>query len=182
MNDSKAAAPKDESTDTHPANAATRIKNIIKETYSVLLPSLVLLFLTLVVGFGIGLIDGASMEPTFSDGGFIITFRVRDCSSLRRGDVVTFRSDAATDAGCIKRIVGLPGDTVEARDGILYVDGQEAGPSGGIMWTWGSYVVPEDSLFVVGDNRALSYDSRAYGAIQFSQVISKVIWPNTQFP
>ena len=172
MNDSKAAAPKDESTDTRPANAATRIKNIIKETYSVLLPSLVLLFLTLVVGFGIGLIDGD----------FIITFRVRDCSSLRRGDVVTFRSDAATDAGCIKRIVGLPGDTVEARDGILYVDGQEAGSSGGIMWTWGSYVVPEDSLFVVGDNRALSYDSRAYGAIQFSQVISKVIWPNTQFP
>ena len=96
--------------------------------------------------------------------------------------MVTFRSDAATDAGCIKRIVGLPRDTVEARDGILYVDGQEAGPSGGIMWTWGSYVVPEDSLFVVGDNRALSYDSRAYGAIQFSQVISKVIWPNTQFP
>ena len=117
MNDSKAAAPKDESTDTRPANAATRIKNIIKETYSVLLPSLVLLFLTLVVGFGIGLIDGPSMEPTFSDGDFIITFRVRDCSSLRRGDVVTFRSDAATDAGCIKRIVGLPGDFIRRRPG-----------------------------------------------------------------
>lgn len=181
MNDSKAAAPKDESTDTRPANAVTRIKNVVKEAYSVLLPSLVLLFLTLVVGFGIGLIDGASMEPTFSDGDFIITFRVRDCSSLRRGDVVTFQSDAATNAGCIKRIVGLPGETIEARDGILYVDGQEAGPSGG-LWTWGTYTVPEDSLFVVGDNRALSYDSRAYGAIQFSQVISKVIWPNTQFP
>jgi len=88
----------------------------------------------------------------------------------------------------IKRIVAVGGDTVEIRDGSLYVNGELADepylfqPGG--MPAFGPELVPAESVFVMGDNRAVSYDSRRFGAIPLDHVLGEAvlrIWPLPRF-
>ena len=85
----------------------------------------------------------------------------------------------------IKRVIGLPGDTVEGRDGIVYINGQPLAepyvkePDVPIP-PFGPVEVPIDSLFVMGDNRRASQDSRSFGPIPVEDVVGKafvIIWP-----
>jgi signal peptidase I len=84
----------------------------------------------------------------------------------------------------IKRIVAIGGDTVEVRDGVLLVNGVQVDEpyllEQGVMPDFGPEVVPADSVFVMGDNRAVSYDSRRFGAIPLDHVLGEAvlrIWP-----
>jgi signal peptidase I len=88
----------------------------------------------------------------------------------------------------IKRIVAVGGDTVEIRDGSLYVNGELADEpylfQQGGMPAFGPELVPADSVFVMGDNRAVSYDSRRFGAIPLDHVLGEAvvrIWPLSRF-
>lgn len=88
----------------------------------------------------------------------------------------------------IKRIVAVEGDTVEIRDGVLYVNGELVDEpylfQQGGMPPFGPEVVPADSVFVMGDNRAVSYDSRRFGAIPLDHVLGEAvvrIWPLSRF-
>lgn len=105
--------------------------------------------------------DGPSMEPTFSDGDILIIDS--DYSELERGDVVVYEREAVL---YIKRIVGLPGETIELSGGDVYVDGQLLEES--YLKTQDSTTAPEltefsigeNEFFVLGDNRTVSLDSR----------------------
>jgi signal peptidase I len=84
----------------------------------------------------------------------------------------------------IKRVIGLPGDVVEGRDGLVYINGQRLVepylPPGVVTSTFGPEVVPDDHLFVMGDNRGNSNDSRAIGPIPEDLVVGRAvarIWP-----
>lgn len=84
----------------------------------------------------------------------------------------------------IKRIVAIGGDTVEVRGGFLLVNGVQVDEpyllEEGVMPNFGPEVVPADSVFVMGDNRAVSYDSRRFGAIPLDHVLGEAvlrIWP-----
>jgi len=124
--------------------------------------------------FQISVVDGASMDPTFHHNDRLVidklTYRF---TSVRRNDVIVFetidvnnRPRAPKDY--IKRVIGLPGETVEIRGGAVYVDGKKLDENFGLTFPTGThdphmkrtFVVPPKHFFVLGDNRDYSKDSR----------------------
>lgn len=132
------------------------------------------------------LVRGASMEPSFHDGDYLVvdelTYRIK---SPERGQVIVFKYPGDTTQRYIKRIVGLPGETVEVKDGIVTIkspDGIETQldetylPEG--LETKGTENVElgKGQYFVMGDNRTFSSDSRAWGPLGQEYVIGKVLF------
>lgn len=103
-----------------------------------------------------------SMYPTIKGGDRIIVTRVYDKGNLKRGDIIVFKSEEFNEK-LIKRVIGTSGDKVEIKaDGTVYVNDKKIDEpyvvnNGGKT---GSFKVPEDSYFFLGDNRPLSLDSR----------------------
>lgn len=123
---------------------------------------------------------GPSMHPTLMHGeGMFVEKLTYTFSAPERGDIIICRYPGYA-ANCVKRVIGLPGDSVSIYDGAIYLNGQPLDES----LYWNDYIfgdmqeltVPEDSLFVVGDNRNFSDDSRnpAVGCIPYAQVKGKV--------
>lgn len=100
------------------------------------------------------------MEPTISSGDTVCYF---ESDEFKREDIIIFEYPDAEDRLMIKRIIGLPGETIEIIDGVVYIDGkelQEEYLKEEPMGNYGPYQVPEDSYFVLGDNRNNSNDTR----------------------
>lgn len=126
-------------------------------------------------GMRVLLVRGHSMQPLIYEGALIVGRTVTDTSSLGRGDVITFHPFHSTGVTYIKRIVALPGEMVEARNDILLVNGEDVGLSCIGTGTWGPTVVGDGCLFVLGDNRSCSIDSRIFGAVPVEHVVARVI-------
>ena len=137
------------------------------------------------------LVDGHSMEPTFYGDDRLVVSRVNYLiGSPQRGDILVFNSLVPSEAErgimLIKRVVGLPGDTVEIRDQKVYVNGDaldepytlepcEINRCRDDSWTLGS-----DEYFVMGDNRNNSRDSRRFGPVPITKIVGQVVfryWP-----
>ncbi|HKE02024.1 MAG TPA: signal peptidase I [Planctomycetota bacterium] len=122
------------------------------------------------------IVRGASMRPTLEDGERILIERFTPTfGSLHRGDVVVLEPPGLENERFVKRIVGLPGDVVAVDDGQISVGGEviaRCGVDAGCQHTW---VVPSDSVFVLGDNLARSFDSRYFGTVPLCQVIGRVV-------
>ncbi len=132
-------------------------------------------------------VDGASMEPTLQSGEFVIVNKLAYWfGEPTIGDVIVFHFPRDPDQEYIKRIIGLPGDQVEIKDGEVFVNGQildedyiAASPVYDVVSD-----VPEDSLFVLGDNRNNSSDSHNWGSVPLDYIIGKatfVYWPPTEW-
>ena len=129
-------------------------------------------------------VDGLSMEPRVHAGEIVLinTLAYR-FGPLRRGDVIAFRHDAPTAETYIKRIVGLPGERVEVRDGVVTIDGralEEPYVRFRDRRSAPTTLVPPHAYYVLGDNRADSDDSRNWGVLQQADVVGKAlagIWP-----
>lgn len=104
----------------------------------------------------------------------------------RRGDVVVIHLHAQSDELLIKRVIGLPGDMVEIRDGRVFVNGHvlaEPYVADGTNGSYGPTTVPPLNIFVLGDNRNFSNDSRSFGTIPLKDVIGRAwfsYWPADQ--
>jgi signal peptidase I len=104
----------------------------------------------------------------------------------RRGDVVVIHLHAQSDELLIKRVIGLPGDLVEIRDGRVFVNGHalaEPYVADGTNGSYGPTTVPPLNIFVLGDNRNFSNDSRSFGTIPLKDVIGRAwfsYWPADQ--
>lgn len=122
------------------------------------------------------LVHGRSMQPTLRDGALIISHTIKDSSGLRRGDVIIFHPTPDSQTAYVKRVVGLPGDVIEAQNDLLFINGKSNGLSRLGTGTWGPMTVNDDCVFALGDNRAVSIDSRTLGCIPFQQVCAKVVW------
>jgi signal peptidase I len=159
-------------------------------------------------------IPSASMEPTLDINDKIFVSRLAyDLHPIHRGDIVVFVAPPSEqprltpmhlglplqwlrDVGkfigvihsrkvdFVKRVIGLPGDVIEARDGHVYIDDHELVepylPRGTTTSDFGPIVVPPGHLWVMGDNRDNSSDSRVFGPIPESSVIGRAfirIWP-----
>lgn len=132
-------------------------------------------------------VKGASMDPTFGTGDYIftskITYKMRD---YRRGDVVVFKSPHNPDIEYIKRIIGVPGDVIMVKDSEVYVNGRQLKEDyiaaktnlweGGFSKNGEGAKVAEGMLFVMGDNRPRSSDSREFGPITQESVIGQVFY------
>ena len=126
------------------------------------------------LGLRITIISGTSMRPTFSDGQIVAAQTIGASAKFDRGDVITFFPYEDSGITYIKRIIGLPGETIQSSGDIVFIDGKELESIGG-TGTWGPVVIPDDAVFVMGDNRASSCDSRMIGCISFSQINTRVI-------
>jgi signal peptidase I len=145
-------------------------------------------------------IPSASMEPTLSEGDRVLVNKVSyDLHDVHRGDVIVFELDDE-DVGAdgikdlIKRVIGLPGETIETRDGVVYVndraldepylaDGTLTGdPRDGQNPSIERQTVPEGHVYVLGDNRSNSADSRYpnRGPIPIDTIVGRafvLVWP-----
>jgi signal peptidase I len=201
---------------TKPAPATRRAGSFLAELPVLLIVAFVLALLLrsfLVQAF---YIPSESMIPTLEIGDRVLVNRLSHrWSAPERGEIVVFSDEASAERNAenplvaglrslaaglgltppseedlIKRIIGLPGETIEIREGVVYVDGQElpeaATSEGGYLSVRDDSflpptVVPEDEYFVMGDNRPRSSDSRSLlGTINRDQIIGRafvLVWP-----
>jgi len=137
-------------------------------------------------------IKGASMEPNFHNSEYLLTDKVtyRFMREPQRGDVVVFKAPPNYTDEYIKRIIGLPGDSVMVKQGRVYVNDQALNESylpqdlvikgGNYLQEGRSATVPANSYVVMGDNRPHSLDSRAFGPITRDKITGRawvVYWP-----
>jgi len=126
-------------------------------------------------------VENISMLPTLQPGEFLLVNKLAyKIDRMSRGDIIIFHYDAKEDY--IKRLIGLPGDTVEVQDGKVKVNQLEldepyisAPPSYNGVWD-----VPAGSIFVLGDNRNSSSDSHSWGFVSLDKLIGKALviyWP-----
>jgi signal peptidase I len=106
----------------------------------------------------------ASMENTIMIDDKVITFRLAYLfSDPKRGDIVVFQAPDTPEEDYIKRVIGLPGETVEGIDGVVYINGEpleEYYLKEEMTGNFGPYVIPEGCYFMMGDNRNISLDAR----------------------
>jgi signal peptidase I len=128
-------------------------------------------------------VDNISMEPTLLPGDFILVNKLAyRLGEPDYGDVVIFHYPLNPQDDYIKRVIGLPGDEVSVHNGTVYVNGtplDEPYISAPPAYT-NAWMVPEDHLFVLGDNRNSSSDSHSWGFVPMENVIGKalvVYWP-----
>jgi signal peptidase I len=133
-------------------------------------------------------VDGSSMQPTLQDGEYVLVYKLAyRLGSPQRGDVIVFHYPRDPQQEYIKRVIGLPGDQVDIVNGQVYVNEQlidEPYIAASPRYGPGSWSVPEDALFVLGDNRNNSNDSHQWGTVPFEYVVGKalfVYWPLDEF-
>lgn len=129
------------------------------------------------------IVSGASMETTFHSGEYLIVDQVSyHLHKPERGDVIIFRYPRDPSKFFIKRVIGVPGDTVLIEDGIITIT-NEANPKGFILEEPYAETMPpaakmtetlgDREYFVMGDNRDESSDSRAWGVLQEERIIGR---------
>jgi signal peptidase I len=161
------------------------------------LPVLLLISFVLVFGFVRPVVaspfyvGSASMVPTLKVWDRLLINKLAyDIEEPRRGDIVLFESPDGADEPLIKRVVALPGDRVELRSGELFVNGARADEPylrretcvRGMPKTcsFGPKTVPQNHVFMMGDNRANSLDSRFFGPVPEENLIGEALfrfWP-----
>ena len=135
-------------------------------------------------------IPSLSMAPTLKINDRVLVNKLSyDVHDVNRGDIVVFESppnEGSQTKDLIKRVIGLPGETLESRDGHIVIDGRiqdepYLGPDV-VTGPMDKTTVPEDHYFVMGDNRPNSRDSRYFGAIPESLIVGRAfvrVWPVT---
>jgi signal peptidase I len=141
-------------------------------------------------------VNGQSMEPNFQSGDYVLTDKISYVfGEPSRGDVVVFEAPPGahcpTGTGCdfIKRVIGLPGETVEVKNNHYYINGKQLDESyipSEMRTEPGQYTsnrvitLSVNEYFVSGDNRQNSSDSRAWGPVTKSMIVGKAFfryWP-----
>jgi signal peptidase I len=137
------------------------------------------------------LVSGTSMYPTFSNGDYVLTdeltYRIRP---PERGEVVVFHDISDASTYLIKRIIGLPGETVIVKGNTVtiknaqhpdgFVLSEKYLPVGTQTLGDGTWVLSSSSYMMFGDNRAVSYDSRVWGPLPAKDIVGLVrlrLWP-----
>lgn len=124
-----------------------------------------------------------SMQPTLHEGNLLVVNKLAyKLGEPKRGDIIVFHYQGTVTEDYIKRVIGLPGDTVDVCGGIVRVNGQAItepyiAELPGYTGTW---KVPEGELFVLGDNRNHSSDSHDWGFVEQEWVVGRAIivyWP-----
>jgi signal peptidase I len=179
------------------AQTKSQASRAIREIVETLLLAALIFFLVRLVVLNFR-VDGESMLPNLDDGEMLLVNRNAylyfDVGGTRyypfdppeRGDVIVFDPPTKSDKPYIKRIIGLPGEEITFRDGYVYVNGQRLEEDYLQDKTRCGrrdecdVVVPPDDVFVLGDHRSNSSDSRVFGPVPISSIIGKAwvsYWP-----
>ena len=176
-------------------SAEGKAKNEVWEWIKALIIAFGLAFLIRYFLFGSYIVDGPSMKPNFHTGERLIVNKILyDIREPKRGEVVVFH--ATEDKDFIKRVIALPGETVRVQGDTVYINGQpldepylkevvEEAKSKGRTYNDLNYPetkVPDGTVFVMGDNRSDSTDSRMIGPVTFDKIVGRadlIFWPIT---
>lgn len=135
-------------------------------------------------------VDGSSMEETFQHGDRVVVNKIQQhFKDYKLGDIIVFNVNENTLN--IKRIIGTPGDSIEVKDKVIYINGEpleedyvehqfRSPVRTSLVRDLDGEPIPEDQFLVLGDNRPNSRDSRSYGLVDKEQIIGEVqlrIWP-----
>lgn len=126
-------------------------------------------------------VGSGSMQPTLQVGDKLIVSDIPEDEEIQRGEIVTLESPDDDGADLVKRVVAIPGDTVQFRRGYFMVNGKPAPPPGETIsrastFAVKDYVLKEDEYFVLGDNRLESHDSEEFGPVSRKMINGKVIY------
>lgn len=160
----------------------------IIETFVIALAMFVLMYLFL---FQPHQVKGNSMYPNFHDQEYLLTDKITyRLSEPKRGDVIIFKAPKNEEYDYIKRIIGLPGDSVRIDDCHIFINNQvlkedylpdDSCTNGGRFWQTDQNIpVPDGQYFVAGDNRSYSSDSRDWGPAPQENIVGKAwfrYWP-----
>jgi signal peptidase I len=156
----------------------------LREVLETILPAVLIAFLINFFLAQATQVHGQSMEPTLhSDQRLVVEKVSYRFHGPRRGDVIVLKSPRQSSELLIKRVIGLPGEAVEIRQGRVYINGEEwdepylERSTGG---NWGPIIVPPLHVFVLGDNRSFSNDSRAFGMVPIENIVGRAwvsYWP-----
>lgn len=175
------------------------VKNFLDfsfETIRVVIVSLIIIFVVRSFVIQPFFVKGSSMEPNFEDGDYLIVNEIGyRLEEPKRGEVIIFRYPNDPSEFFIKRVIGLPGETVEIKDGIIKIYNKE-NPNGFVLDESGylassvltsgsvSEILKEDEYYVLGDNRIASSDSRRWGVLPKHYIVGKAwvrAWPFDDF-
>jgi signal peptidase I len=129
------------------------------------------------------IVEGQSMEPSFKNNDYLITEKITyKFRAPERGEVIIFHPPGNPSVNYIKRVVGLPGDTITIQDGSVYINGKqilepylnsnkETKSSSSEKYT---LTLKENEYYVLGDNRTQSRDSRELGPIPSANIVSRI--------
>lgn len=158
------------------------ILNFLWEIVQTVVMAMILYFLVDMM-IGRVQVENISMEPTLQPGERLIVNKLAyRLGSIKRGDVIVFHYPRNPNSDYIKRVIGLPGETVRIADGTVYINNEPlqedyiaAPPT-----YFGEWTVPEGQVFVLGDNRNQSFDSHSWGFVPKEMIVGKAIliyWP-----
>ncbi len=119
-------------------------------------------------------VDGDSMYKTFEGGNILVLYKLSD---IDRFDVVVL-NESDDNEKIIKRVIGMPGDTVAIKDGDIYINDEKIDDeyAYGMTSDYDRITLDDDEYFVLGDNRLISKDSRIFGAVNEKDIKGKVIF------
>lgn len=161
------------------------IGQLLRETLTTIIPALILALLINLFLAQATIVQGQSMEPTLYPSERVVIEKVtyRLFHGPHRGDIVVLRTLRTGPEMLIKRVVGLPGETISSRNGQVMINSRL------LTEDWASLpggmdipptVVPPGSVFVLGDNRGASNDSRSFGPVPIDGIIGRawfIYWP-----
>lgn len=127
-------------------------------------------------------VDGDSMNKTFKNGDILILYKL---SKIKRFDVIVLHEEKDNEK-IIKRVIGMPGDTVAIKDGEIYINDEKIDDeyAYGMTSDYDRITLKSDEYFILGDNRLISKDSRYFGPVKEKEIKGKVIFrifPFTKF-
>lgn len=158
---------------------SSELARALRELLEIFLLTLILFFAlrAVLINFRI---TGVSMEPTLRDGEYVFVYRMAYWREPpERGDIIVFRHPLNPRRTLIKRVIGLPGETVAIQNGRVYVNGQPL-PEPYILasptYTAAPVAVGPDEVYVLGDNRNNSSDSHSWGVLKQDLIVGKAVW------
>jgi len=161
-----------------------QIGGAIKETLETIIPAIIIALLINLFLAQATKVYGQSMEPNLHTNERLIVEKVSyKLHTPQRGDIVVVKVQSASKELLIKRIIGLPGDTIEVKNGMVFINGEPLDEPYLARQTLGRYgpiQVPANHVFVMGDNRNASNDSRSFGPVAFDKIVGKAwvsYWP-----
>ncbi len=148
------------------------MKTIIKNKLLIIL-LVVVLFVNIFI-CNIAFVFGDSMEPTLSNGDILLVCKI--IKQVQNNDIVVTNRQNSLNASLIKRVIATQGQTVLIKNNQVYVDGEIIKQYSDIVFEGTmETVVPENEVFLLGDNFSVSKDSRIVGTIHENNIIGKVI-------
>ena len=156
----------------------------IRDILETVLPAILIVLVVNVFLAQATRVEGQSMEPNLHNNQRLIIEKISyRLHSPSRGDIVVIKMENRHSDPLIKRVVGLPGETIEIRDGHVYINGEKLNEPYLEQLTYGNtgpHVIVPGYIFVLGDNRGASNDSRSFGEVKIASIVGRAwfrYWP-----